>query len=302
MKNKYRILKIGITVILLGFLLSFSWKRFNERKITDDKISVKLNEGKTSVYFVDEKEIKNIVKSSNPGGKISDLNVPKLEQKLNAFPAIDSANVYLNLNGNLNVDIKQRVPVFRLSSGGKDFYVDEKGIEFPISENYSHPCMLVAGNVQPREYKPLVRLIKKIDKDDFTKQYFIGISKENDDYNLLTNDGFYKVEIGDLNNIDFKMKGFKAFTEKILANQNPRKYRKISVKYGNQIVTTLNPNFKESDSTDLKTQDERSPLSPEGGKNAKEKIAQNNKDVKPQPKPETKPKPTEKPETKVKIE
>ncbi|ASK31158.1 cell division protein FtsQ [Chryseobacterium sp. T16E-39] len=247
MKNKYRILKIAITVILLGFLLSFSLKKFSGQKITDNKISVKLSE-KTPVYFVDEKDIREIVKKENPSGKVGDLNIPSLEKKINALPAVDSANVYLNLNGKLNLDIKQRVPVFRLNKEGRDFYVDEKGVEFPISKTYSHPCMLVTGNVKPDEYEKLAELVGKIDKDDFSKRYFIGISKDKDDYNLLTSEGNYKVEIGDLDNIEFKVKGFKAFVEKYLVYQDPQKYNMISVKYQNQIVTTLNPYFKENDS------------------------------------------------------
>jgi len=138
MKNKYRILKIAVTVIILGFLLSFSLKKFSGQKITDNKISVKMSE-KTPVYFIDEKDIREIVKKENPSGKVGDLNIPALEKKINALPAIDSANVYLNLNGKLNLDIKQRVPVFRHNKNGRDFYVDEKGIEFPISKTYSHP-------------------------------------------------------------------------------------------------------------------------------------------------------------------
>lgn len=247
MKNKYRILKIAITVIILGFLLSFSLKRFSGQKITDNKISVKMNE-KTPVYFIDEKDIKEIVKKENPSGKVGELNIPALEKKINALPAVDSANVYLNLNGKLNLDIKQRVPVFRLNKDGKDFYVDEKGVEFPISRTYSHPCMLVTGNVKPDEYKKLAELVGKIDKDDFSKKYFIGISKNKEDYNLLTSEGNYRVEIGDLDNIEFKVKGFKAFVEKYLVYQDPQKYNMISVKYQNQIVTTLNPYFKENDS------------------------------------------------------
>ena len=134
MKNKYRILKIIITVGILIFLLNFSLKRFNEKEV--DSISVKLNDGKTPVYFIDEKDVKEIVKRYNPTKKIGDINIPELEKKLNQLPAIDSANVYLNLNGKLNLDIKQRVPVFRLNNAGKGFYVDEKGVEFPISKNY----------------------------------------------------------------------------------------------------------------------------------------------------------------------
>ncbi|REC75409.1 cell division protein FtsQ [Chryseobacterium elymi] len=247
MKNKYRILKIAVTVIILGLLLSFSLKRFSGQKITDNKISVKMNE-KAPVYFIDEKDIREIVKKENPSGKVGDLNIPTLEKKINSLPAVDSANVYLNLNGKLYLDIKQRVPVFRLNKDGRDFYVDEKGTEFPISKTYSHPCMLVTGNVKPDEYQKLAELVEKIDKDDFSKKFFIGISKDKDDYNLLTSDGNYKVEIGDLDNIEFKVKGLKTFVEKYLVFQDPQKYSMVSVKYQNQIVTTLNPYFKENDS------------------------------------------------------
>jgi len=246
MKNKWRILKILVTVVLFGFLLSFSLKRFNDAKM--ENVSINMNQSKTPVYFVDEKDIKELVKQYNPTRKIGDINIPELEKKINLIPFVDSANVYLNLNGNLNVDIKQRVPAFRLNKDGKDFYVDKKGVEFPISKNFSLPSMLVMGDVKPSEYEALGDLIEKIDKDDFSKKYFIGITKEKEDYNLLTSDGNYKVEIGDLDNIDLKVRGFKTFVEKYLVDQNTQKYKKISLKYDNQIVTTLNPYFKENDS------------------------------------------------------
>ena len=246
MKNKFRILKILITVILFGFLLSFSLKRFNDKPM--EKVSVNLTKTKNPVYFVDEKDIKQIVKNSNPTQRVGDIDIPALEKKLNALPSVDSANVYLNLNGNLNLDIKQRVPAFRLNKDDQDFYVDQKGRAFPISTNYSYPCMLVMGSVPGSDYKKLAELVDRIDKDEFSKKYFIGIKKENGGYNLLTSQGNYKVEIGDLDRIAMKVKGFKTFVEKYLVFQDPEKYSKISVKYDNQIVTTLNPDFKENDS------------------------------------------------------
>ena len=242
MKNKFRIIKILITVIIFGFLLSFSLKRFNNKPM--EKVSVKLTHTRQPVYFIDEKDIREIVKKSNPEKRIGDINIPELEKKLNQLPAVDSANVYLNLNGNLNLDIKQKVPAFRLNKNGRDFYVDEKGIEFPISKTYSHPCMLVSGDVKKKEYKKLIELIEKINKDSFCKNFFVGITKENGNFNLATSDGNYKVEIGDLDRIDFKVKGFKTFVEKYLVYQAPEKYSKISVKYDNQIVTTLNSGYK----------------------------------------------------------
>jgi cell division protein FtsQ len=213
-----------------------------------EKVTVNLTKTKNPVYFIDEKDVKELVKKSNPTKRIGDIDIPELEKKLNKLPAVDSANVYLNLNGNLNLDIKQRVPAFRLNKEGKDFYVDEKGNEFPISDHYSYPCMLVTGNVQKNDYQKLAELVQKIDNDEFSKKYFIGISKGKDGYNLLTSQGNYKVEIGDLDRIDMKVKGFKTFVEKYLIYQQPEKYSRISVKYNNKIVKTLNPNFKENDS------------------------------------------------------
>ncbi len=271
MKNKWRILKILVTVVIFGFLLSFSLKRFNEKPLDD--ISVKMSD-KSPVYFVDEKDIKTIVERYNTTKKVGDIDIPSLEKKLNELPAVDSANVYLSLDGKLHLDILQRVPVFRLNNGGKGFYVDKDGTEFPISKNYSHPCMLVSGDVKKKEYLKLVELIDKIDKDSFCKNYFAGITKENGNFNLITNEGLYKVELGDLDHIEFKIKGFKTFVEKFLVNQNPEKYSKISVKYDNQIVTTLNNGYKpEEDSLAIEKPKEISekPLEKEKAKKSTQK-------------------------------
>ncbi len=246
MKKKFRILKILVTVIIFGFLLSFSLKRFNNKAM--EKVTVNLLKTTKPVYFVDEEDIKDIVLKLNPGKKVGEIDIPELERRLRLLPAVDSANVYLNLNGKLNLDIKQKVPAFRLNRNGEDFYVDAEGETFPISQNYSFPCMLVSGPVQKSEYKQVAELVDKIEKDEFSKKYFIGISKEKGGYNLLTSTGNYKVEIGDLSDITLKVKGFKTFVEKFLVYQHPEKYNEISVKYDNQIVTTLNPHFEENDS------------------------------------------------------
>lgn len=86
-------------------------------------------------------------------------------------------------------------------------------------------------------------------KINLVEIFFVGISKEGDDYFLLTNDGNYRVELGDLENIDFKIRGFKTFVEKYLIYQAPQKYTKISLKYDNQIVTTLREGVKEEEVT-----------------------------------------------------
>ncbi len=156
------------------------------------------------------------------------------------------------------------------------------------------------GDVDASEYQELGQLVEKIDKDDFSKKYFIGIKKEKDSYNLLTSDGNYKVEIGDLDNIDFKVKGFKTFVEKYLVYQNPNKYKRISVKYNNQIVTTLNPYFKENDS--ILRNAPKIEIKPEAGSLKTEVIKPETKKSEPKPEPKKEIKKVEPKKSEVKKE
>lgn len=236
MKRKYRFLKIFLTLVALVFLLNFSLKRFNNQPL--DKVEVQMLQ-KEDVKFINERDIKQIIEKNTPSNKIGDLSISKLEQEISSLPMIDSANVFLELNGGLNLHISQKVPIFRLKKEGKEFYINEQGEEFPLSKVYSHQCMLVMGKVNEEEYPKVIDLVKSINSDEFSRNFFVGVEKLGKNYFLLTNDGNYRVELGELENIDFKIKGFKTFVEKYLIYQSPQKYSKISLKYDNQIVTTL---------------------------------------------------------------
>lgn len=236
MKKKYRFLKIFLTLVILVFLLNFSLKRFNNQPL--DKVEVQMLQ-KEDVKFINERDIKQIIQKNTPSNKVGDLSISQLEQDISSLPMIDSANVFLELNGGLNLHIAQKVPIFRLKNGKKEVYINEKGEEFPLSKAYSHQCMLIMGKVNEEEYPQVIDLVKNINADEFSKNFFVGVEKLGKNYFLLTNDGNYRVELGELENIDFKIKGFKTFVEKYLIYQSPQKYSKISLKYDNQIVTTL---------------------------------------------------------------
>jgi len=278
MKKKYRFLKIIFVAGIWIFLLRFSLQRFNNRPVED--IVVKMLQ-KEPVSFINDKIVREIIRRENPTNRIGDLNILSLERAIRAMPMVDSANVYLKLNGQLNLDISQRIPIFRLSKKDQSFYVDEKGVEFPASNNYSYQCMLVSGKVNSEEYPMLVELVKIINRDDFSKNFFVGISKKGNDYYLMTNEGNYVVELGRLENLGFKIKGFKTFVEKYLIYQDQMKYSKISVKYDNQIVTTLRKGNEDKESKERVYKPEE-----KNKEEVKEGSNSENKKEEPKPKPE----------------
>lgn len=244
MKNKYRLLKVFVTIVILVFLLSFSLKRFNEKPVDD--IDVKLLQGDQPVYFMDEGRIKKTLMKDLPENKMRNVNIPQMEKKISSSPYVDSANVYMTLAGNIHVDIRQRIPAFRLERGDKVLYVDREGTEFPLSKYFAPVTMLVTGPVAPSEYKDLIHLISLIQEDSFLNKMIIGIRKTNRDYSLLTQTGDFDIEIGNLEKPDLKLQGLKEFINKYLVYQQPDKYKKISVKFDNQIVTTLKGKYRDS--------------------------------------------------------
>jgi len=235
MKNKYRILKILLIILSLGFLLWFSLNRFWEQ---EPKLKIRFSD-EIPLFFVSDSIIRNIVEKTNPSNKINNINVGDIEKNIMNLPTVEYSNVYLELNGTLNIEIKQKIPIVRINNSGNQYYLDDLGNEFPLSREYSHPCILASGDIHKNDYKKLSVLIKKIKKDDFYKDYFIGIKKYNEDYILLTNEGNFKIQFGGLENIDLKLIELKIFIEKYLFNKNPKIYKQISVKYNGQIVATL---------------------------------------------------------------
>lgn len=97
---------------VLIFLLNFSLNRFSSRPL--DKIVVKMIQNQP-VSFIDEQDVKEIIYQLTPSKKVGELDISNIERKLSENPVIDSANVYLKLNGELNLHIVQRIPIFRLS-------------------------------------------------------------------------------------------------------------------------------------------------------------------------------------------
>ncbi len=237
MKNKYRLLKVFVTVILLAFMLNFSLSKFNNKPM--QKVSVNYIPGKERVFFVDRNNMEREIKAMNTRGIIATADIPAMEKKVLQNPYIDSANVYINLAGEIHVDIAQKVPFVRIIQGEKSFYVDQRLTPFPLSSVYSHPVMLAKGDIPPQDYPALKTLIEQIEADTFLKNFIIGIEYQKKNYNLISQIENVPIELGNLENTTVKLQGLKAFFNSYLSYQDPAKYKRISVKFDNQIVTTL---------------------------------------------------------------
>jgi len=240
MKVKYRLLKILLLAVLLGFLINFAIKRYNGKKVNEINITIGNSD---KVHFITDKAIRKTIEESSKNGKkveeIRDLDIIRTEENLNKNPFITSSNVYVDLDGNISVNVTQKVPVVRVKTSKEEFYLDENGGKFPLSSEYSYPCLLAGGDVKPDEYGMLAYLAHNISVDNLLKNHIIAIKKEKkNSYNLFLNlEGVY-IELGDLKNCRQKLTNLKEFYKQYLDKVGFKQYSKISLKYNNQIVAT----------------------------------------------------------------
>jgi cell division protein FtsQ len=102
-----------------------------------------------SQYFIDKQEVEHILKiSSNAliGRRMEDINMHRLEGKLNANPFIEFASVYADMDGIIRIEISQRQPVLRMMNQfDQDFYIDKNGFKIPLSANFTARVLVANG-------------------------------------------------------------------------------------------------------------------------------------------------------------
>ena len=227
-----------VLVVVLGFLYSFSSARNDQKKVTE--IVIEFKDGDTNflthsmvnkLLIQNEETVRNSAKS--------ELNLYGLENKVLKSPYVENASVFLTIDGQLKTIIKQRVPVARVLLKNDSYYVDKQGVKVPLSDHYSARVLLVSGIENEGEMSKVLPLISFILKDVFLQKEIVGINKSDaNEYQLAVRSGDYKIDFGNLTEMDLKFKKLKAFYNKTFEDKTIQNYKAINLKYHNQVVCT----------------------------------------------------------------
>jgi cell division protein FtsQ len=186
----------------------------------------------------------NVVES--PEGKPFDrINFKKIEDRVKANRLVKTCQAHRDLSGELTLDIEEHVPIARIVSNNRqDDYVTEKGEFIGVSPHYTVRTLLLSGNyfeLMPNlkgvKSKPILDLVKSINEDAFWKAQISQLVVEKDGgITLIPEIGNHQIEFGMGIDIEAKFKKLKILYKEILPVTGWDKYKKISVKYKNQIV------------------------------------------------------------------
>jgi cell division protein FtsQ len=228
-------------VLILGivcFLYSFMTKRNEDRKLKE--ISVEFF-GDEQLFMTHETVNKLLIENNEEVtsiGKVG-LDLNTLENTIKKHEMVDEAEVFLTIDGKLKAIVTQKTPVARVYEQGSSYYIDNKGNEMPISAIYTARVPLVSGEIKAENSEKLDELFRLIYEDDFLRKNIIGVQiLPNGSLRMKNRNYNYDIEFGRTINMEQKFKNYKAFLQKAVLDSSIYKYKKINLKFTQQVVCT----------------------------------------------------------------
>lgn len=238
-----------LILMFLGTLIGFVEKKKQSRVVTSVDISVVNSE---ESFFLTESNIEAIVTHNGrypmDSVLVDNMDMKSIENRLEKNKFVESAQVYRDLKGNLNIAVRQNVATARFFLNDTSFYLGSKGNLLPQSNRYTARVTLVSGKglkhyinlggTSAEEVDSTFNeMIQKIYRDEFLKRQIAQIDvKKNGDIMLYMQMSKQVVEFGKPKGFEDKFSNLKIFYNKLLPSEGYGKYDKVSVKFKDQIV------------------------------------------------------------------
>jgi len=233
-----------ISFLLLVAVLSFlSWtSRVSFNGVACQNIEIQVDT-ESDLFFVNAEMVGAMLlekEDSILGKTYEDINIYLLEEFLDAHPNIKKAELYLTIDGNLCVDVKQRKPIVRVFEEKDSYYLDEEIMQFSLSEKYSARVLQVYWSEITEERRAtLASVIDLIDADEFLKAQITAIEfDETDELIVYPRVGDHKIILGEAQNLVKKFEKLKVFYRHGLEKVGWDRYSHINLKFKDQVVCT----------------------------------------------------------------
>jgi len=229
--NWGKILLVLSLIFSIGVLYASNLKN-NSRII--DKIHLKILP--KSSYFISADSIRNTINKYILTSKDS-ISLSKIEQEIDKNTYVEKSQVYMKIGQELNVDIKQKEPVARVITVDSIFYLDKNSNFMSLSKLKSSNVPLIFGFSEYSDLKYLTEISLMIKNDEFLNKNISQIFiKDDQKIDLKMRGNNTIIEFGNNNRLKNKIQNLKAFYNRAISKNEIDKYKKINLRFENQVV------------------------------------------------------------------
>ncbi|MCB0509611.1 MAG: hypothetical protein KDC82_02530 [Bacteroidetes bacterium] len=238
---------LGFAVLFISIMISASYK-MNEVICTDVEVGIS---EKDNLKFIDEQDLMNYINNYGQSilinQRIKDIDKAAIEARIEENSYVEKAEVFSNFEGSIKVDVKQKLPIYRVfNNKGVSYYVSDKGQSIPISTKFTPRLIVATGNIpndsnmdQNPIHQDLSKIVRFISADKFWDAMIGQIHvADNGDFILYSKIAEHSILLGSTANLEDKFRYLRIFYKEALKNVDWKIYSRINLKYQGQIICT----------------------------------------------------------------
>ena len=164
------------------------------------------------------------------------FDIKSIESVIMSQPQIKEAEVFLNLNGLVDVIVEEKKPILRVFESSDSYYLDEDCQIMPLSDLYTSRNLIASGDLNSFNTEDICKLSKYIESDKFLKSLISQIYFEKNNIILVTRIQNHEINIGDLDFIELKFDNLLCFYNNVIKYKGWNYYKSINLKYTDQII------------------------------------------------------------------
>jgi cell division protein FtsQ len=263
MKKFLKVLEITIWVLMtagLFVLLGFTSIQHNSE--TCKRYNIRIDYGKADI-LVTQGDIYSVIKSTGnllKGQSLGSIDIERIEREIKRQSYVANAQVYMRLNGLVEIDVIQRQPILRIfNEKGESFYLDGLGNLMPLNPTFSARVLVATGSISEPfskkvcyltdsvkkkdslEYRSVINNLYKlstfITKDKFLKAQIEQIYVDkNGEFELIPRVGNHIILMGRADDMEDKFERLFVFYRMGLSKTGWNRYNIINIKFKNQVV------------------------------------------------------------------
>lgn len=245
-----------LTAVLLGCMTAayFAGKQTRKPLLCKDIRIVVLDSAQNS--FVTAADVRMFLDRSCGnliGEHLDSIDLTKVEAAIDSRSAVLKSEAYVTRDSMLNITVTQRRPVVRFQKKDGGFYADAEGYIFPLQNSYSSHVQIIDGDIplaansgykgeieDPKErewFRSVMGVVNFIENSKAWKGKIVQIHVDKKgELTLVPREGNEIFLFGQPHSVAEKFSKMEKYYTTIVPGKAEKKYRKVDVRFENQIV------------------------------------------------------------------
>lgn len=262
-----KIMRISFWVLLIaGLTTVFAFVQKQEDELLCSKVNISIERNPmVENFFVNEDDIRKLIAQhfgQIENAPLKNIDVNYLERLIYTNPWVSKADVYLTINGVVDIQIEQRQPILRIINQKQEsYYMDSNGKLMLWSPDFTPRTLIATGNIKESfeewNHVSMPELINndtlktRTMLDDFYKMARFILADEfwsahveqiylnnHGEIELAPKVGNHKIIFGTSDEMEEKFWKLKTFYKEGLNYVGWENYDTLNLKFANQVICT----------------------------------------------------------------